>query len=207
LRRRGDARSNSRLVVHHGDVLQRIDLPEGQICPAVGVGVQAVHDRLKVQVASRRPSGGSYLGDDFSDAHGLALRYPNRLKVVVGGDQAVAMFNLNTVAATPKVPTDGPDHPGVGGVDTRAACGGVILAPVEFAGKSGQRTVAVAVWRAGIEDFKRRVKAAGWWTRQAGRSDSQAGRSVLGHGPDKCAVEVDHGRASLLGRWLGHGVD
>jgi hypothetical protein len=83
--------------------------------------VQAVDDRLKVQVAPSGPSGGPYLGDDFSDAHGLALRHTNPLKVVVGSDQAVAMFNLNTVASTPRVPTDGPDNTGVCGVDARAA--------------------------------------------------------------------------------------
>ncbi|MDI2022075.1 hypothetical protein PJL18_02604 [Paenarthrobacter nicotinovorans] len=197
---RGGSRANSRLVVHERHGLQRIHLLYGQVRPTVGVGVESVHDCFEVEVASRGPTGGANLGNDFADADRLALRHSDGLKMVVGGDQAVAVFDLHPVTATPDVPANRADHAGVGRINTRSASCSVVLPPVELTGQPGQWAVAVTVGGTRIEDFERGVKAAGGRTGESGRSHRQPGGTVLAYCPDHRPVKEDHWRA---GRLLG----
>ncbi|MDQ0770719.1 hypothetical protein QF031_003468 [Pseudarthrobacter defluvii] len=61
-----------------------------------------------MQVAARGPSGGPHTGDDLAHPHFVAGVHANRLKVVIGGDKAVAVVNLYPVAAAPGMPAGGP---------------------------------------------------------------------------------------------------
>lgn len=61
--------------------------------------------------------------------------------MVISGDEAVAVVNLNPVAATPGVPPGCPDYSGVRCVDTRPTCSGKILPPVELTGFTCKRVV------------------------------------------------------------------
>ena len=82
-----------------------------------------------MQVASGGGSGGSHPGNDLADPHRVALLDGDRLKMVVGGDEPVAVVYFHAVPAAPGVPADGPHHSGVGRVDTGAAGRGVSPAP------------------------------------------------------------------------------
>jgi hypothetical protein len=90
-----------------------------------------VEDGLKMQVAARGPPGGAHACNDLAHLHGIPRPDGNRLQVVVGGDQPVAVVNLHAVSAAPWVPASGADHAGVGRIDPGAAPGGKILAQVE----------------------------------------------------------------------------
>jgi hypothetical protein len=92
----------------------------------------SVLDDLEVKMAAGGGSGGAHLGDDLAHPNLIALFDGDALQVVVCGDQAVAVVDLHPVATAPGVPSGGPDHSGVGCVDTGAAGGCVVLAPVEF---------------------------------------------------------------------------
>ena len=87
-----------------------------------------------MQVAAGGRPGRSHPRNDLTNPHRVTLLDGDCLKVVVGGDEPVAVIDFHTVSATPRVPANCPHHSGVGGVDTGAALGGIVLAPVEFAG-------------------------------------------------------------------------
>ena len=84
-----------------------------------------------MQVAARGPSGGPNTRDDLAHPHLVAGVHTNGFEVVVGGDEPVAVVNLNPVAAAPGVPAGRPHNTGVSGVDGSSAGGCVILAQVE----------------------------------------------------------------------------
>jgi hypothetical protein len=103
--------------------------------------VLPVLDDFEVQVASGGGSGGTDLGNHLTDADVIALLNGDAPQVVVRGDQAISMVDLNPVAAAPRVPTGRPDHAGVGSIDPGSTGGGEVLAPVEFSGLPGQGIV------------------------------------------------------------------
>ena len=95
--------------------------------------VGAVKDGLKMQVAASGGSGRSHQGNDLTDPHRFALLDCDPLKVVVSGDQPVAVVDFHTVSATPRVPANCPHDSGVGRIDPGTTGCSVVLAPVEFA--------------------------------------------------------------------------
>jgi hypothetical protein len=100
-----------------------------------------VFDDFEVQVASGGGPCGADLCNHLTDADLIALLDGYAPQVVVRGDQAISMVDLNPVAATPWVPSGRPDHAGVGSIDPGSAGSGEVLAPVEFTGVPGQGTV------------------------------------------------------------------
>ena len=87
-----------------------------------------------MQVAAGGGSGRPHPGNDLTNPHRVALLDGDRLKMVVGGDEPVAVVDFHAVSAAPRVPTDSPHDAGVGRVDTGAARRGKVLAPVKFPG-------------------------------------------------------------------------
>jgi hypothetical protein len=116
----------------------------GQELPIGGIGVLPIEDGLKMEMATRRGTRGSNSCDDFPNLDRFSLFDCDCLKVVIRGDKAVAVIDLHPVAAAPLVPAHGPDHAGVGGIDTGAAGSSKILPPMELTGDSrqGARTEA-----------------------------------------------------------------
>ncbi len=87
---------------------------------------------LEVQMAACGGSCGSDFCDDLTHPYRLPVDDSDSLQMVVRGDEAVAVVDFHAVAATPRVPAHGPDHPGVDCVDEGAARRGEVLAPVEL---------------------------------------------------------------------------
>ena len=85
-----------------------------------------------MQVASGRGPGRTHPGYDLANPNGVALLDCDSLKMVVGGDEPVAVVYLHTISATPRVPAHGAHNPGVGRIDPRSTCCGIVLTPVEF---------------------------------------------------------------------------
>ena len=125
-------------VAGHLKGAEFVHLFGGQELPICGIGMLSVEDGLKMKVAARGGARSSYPGNDLSNLDRFALFDGDCLKVVVGGDQAIAVIDLHPVAAAPKVPAHGPDHAGVGRIDARAAGSSKILPPMEFACLTGQ---------------------------------------------------------------------
>ncbi|MGY2743871.1 hypothetical protein ACVWZ8_000988 [Arthrobacter sp. UYCu723] len=151
----------------------------GEQFPAVRVRVGAVQNGFKMEMTSRGGSSGADPGNDLADTHRIALLNGYGLKVVVGGDEPVAMVDLHPVPAAPGVPADGPHHAGVGRIDPGAAGSGVVLAPVEFAGVTSQRARAQTVGGRLTKRFQRRHEPAQRRTFQAGGGDIQLPASAL----------------------------
>lgn len=64
----------------------------------------AIEDGLKVQVASRRPTGTPHPAEDLAGADLFSRTDSDGLKVVVRCDQPVAVVDFHPVAAAPRVP-------------------------------------------------------------------------------------------------------
>ena len=148
-----------------------------------------------MKVAAGGRSGGADPGNDLAHPHRVPLLDGDGLKVVVRGDQPVAVVNFHAVPAAPRVPADGPHHTGVGGVDPSAAGRRVVLAQVELSYGPGNRTDAEPEGRTRRERFKRRHEGAFRRALELRGSHIQRCTSALGHRPDDCAAERDKGPA------------
>ena len=84
-----------------------------------------------MQVATGGPPGGAHPCDDLAHLDGVPRPDSDGLEVVVRTDQPIAVVNFHAVSTTPGVPPRGPDHAGVGGIDSGAAACGEVLAKVE----------------------------------------------------------------------------
>lgn len=101
--------------------------------PVVRVRVLAVQDGFEMEMAACRGPRGPDLSDEFPHLDRLALLHTDALKVVVGGDQAVAVIDFHPVAAAPGMPPHCPHHAGIRRINVGSAGGSKVLAPVEFA--------------------------------------------------------------------------
>lgn len=108
-----------------------------------------------MQVAARGPSCGPNARDDLACLHCIACMDADGLKVVVGGDEPVAMIDLHTVAATPGMPSGRAYNTGISSVDGHAAGRCIILAKVEITGAPVDGTDPEAERRTRIEELKR----------------------------------------------------
>lgn len=133
-------------VAGHLKEAEVVHLLGGQKLPLGRIGMLSVEDGLKVEVAACGGTRSSHACNDFTDLDGFPFFDRDCLKVVVGGDQAIAVIDLHPVAATPKMPAYGPDHAGVGRIDAGAAGSRKILPPMEFAGHTGQGARAETEW-------------------------------------------------------------
>jgi hypothetical protein len=150
---------------------------------------------FKVQVAAGGPPGGAHACDDLPHLHGIPCADGDGLKVVVRGDQPVAVVNFHAVPAAPGVPAGGPDYAGVGCVDPGAAAGAEILAQVEVPECPGNRADAEPKRRTRREHFKRRHEGALGRALELGGSHIQRNTPALGHRPDYRTAERDKGPA------------
>ncbi|YCH18012.1 hypothetical protein M1E17_03605 [Arthrobacter sp. D1-29] len=103
-----------------------------------------MQDRLEMQVAAGGPSGGSHPGDHLAHLHRVTRLHANGFQVVVGGDKTVAMIDLYSVAAAPRVPARGAHRARIRGIDPGAAGGCIVLAEVEVTACSGEGADTVA---------------------------------------------------------------
>ena len=93
-----------------------------------------------MQVASGGRACGPDLGDEFPHPDRLALLHADAFEVIVGGDQAVAVVDLHSVAAAPGMPSHCPHHAGVRCIDVGPTGGRKILAPVELTCRAADGT-------------------------------------------------------------------
>jgi hypothetical protein len=161
----------------------------GQELPIRWIGMLAVEDGLKMQVASRGGTRSAHPGNDFPNQNRVSLLDGDCLKVVVRGDQTVAVIDFHPVAATPEVPAHSPDHTGVGRINSCAAGSSEILAPMEFAGHSGQGAGTEAERRAGNQEFKWSHEGSCRRTAHFLNGHVQLMFSVFGPGPDSGAAK------------------
>lgn len=145
-----------------------------------------------MQVAARGPSGGTNARDDLACLHCIARMDADGLKVVVGGDEAVAMIDLHTVAAAPGMPSGRAYNTGVGCVDGHAAGRCIILAQVEIISSPADRADPEAERRTRLEELKRGHQKAGSGPARARRPYCQGRRGI-------CA------RTSYRRMWEGQG--
>jgi hypothetical protein len=108
-----------------------------------------------VQVATGGPPGGAHPGDGLANLHLVTRADGNRLKVVVGGDEAVAVVDFHPVTAAPGMPAGSPHNAGIGGVNGGAARSRVVLAKMEITCRPRQRAGAEAEGRARIQEGQR----------------------------------------------------
>jgi hypothetical protein len=113
--------------------------------------VVAVEDRLEVQMASCRPSGGAYSGDNLAGTNRVAGADSNCIQVVVGGDESVAVVDFNPVAASPGMPSGSAHHSRIRCVYRRSAGGCIVLAKVEITRGPRQWADPETEGRAGME--------------------------------------------------------
>ncbi|MET3945673.1 hypothetical protein ABIB49_000348 [Arthrobacter sp. UYCu512] len=151
----------------------------------MGVFVGAVEDGLKMQMAAGGGPGGSHPRNDLANPNRVALFDGDPLKVVVGGHEAVAVIDFHTVSATPGVPADCPHHSGVGGIDPGTAWRRVVLAPVEFAGRSRDGADSLPKGRGLVEGFEGSHQEAFCGPFQSGRCNVELhGYAVPGRRQD-----------------------
>ncbi len=74
-----------------------------------------------MQVTSGGPAGGADCGDDLPCTYAVAGFHSDTLEVVVGSDKPVAVIELNSVAATPRMPANRTHNPGIRREDPGAA--------------------------------------------------------------------------------------
>ncbi|MDP9888477.1 hypothetical protein J2X98_002065 [Pseudarthrobacter enclensis] len=84
-----------------------------------------------MQVAPRGPPGGAHAGDGLPCLHPVAGVDTNGLKVVVRGDEAVAVVDFYAVPSTPGMPSCRADNAGIRCIDRRSASSGEVLAQME----------------------------------------------------------------------------
>jgi hypothetical protein len=114
-----------------------------------------------MQVAACGPSGGAHPCNDLANLHLVTGLDTDGLKVVVGGDEAVAVVNLHPVATTPWVPSGRANNTGISRIDGGAAGCGIILAQVEIPGSPAERTDPETERRTRIEKLERSHQEAG----------------------------------------------
>lgn len=171
-------------VAGHLQEAEFVHLLGGQELPIGRIGMLSVEDGLKVEVAARGGTCSSHACNDFADLDGFPFFDRDCLKVVVGGDQAIAVIDLHPVAATPKVPAHGPDHAGVGRIDAGAAGSSKILPPMEFAGLTGQGARPKTEGGAGNQNFQRSHEGTGGRALHILDGNVQFMLAVLGRCPD-----------------------
>lgn len=108
-----------------------------------------------MQVAARGPPGGAHTGDGLANLHLVAGMHADGLKVVVGGDEAVAMVDLYPVAAAPRMPAGGPHNTRISRVDGRAAGCRIVLAQMEVPRRPAERADPETERRTRIEELER----------------------------------------------------
>ncbi|MCB5291270.1 hypothetical protein BJQ90_00691 [Arthrobacter sp. SO3] len=168
-------------ITGHFDGAQLVRLADRKKGPVVRVLVGAVQDGLKMKVAAGGRSGRPHPGNDLADPHRVAFLDGDRLKVVVGGDESVAVVDFHTVSATPRVPADCPHDSGVGSIDPGAAGRGIVLAPVEFAGGPGDGAGPQSEGRGLLDEFQGCHEEAFCRPLQSGRCHIEfPGDAVLG---------------------------
>jgi hypothetical protein len=123
-----------------------------------------------MKVAACGPSGGPHPCNDLAHLHLVTGLDADGLKVVVGGDEAVAVVNLHPVAATPWVPSGRADNAGVSRMDGGATGCCIILAQVEIPCRPAERTDPEAERRTRIEELERSHQEAGSWPAHASRA-------------------------------------
>ncbi|MDQ0827354.1 hypothetical protein QFZ60_003527 [Arthrobacter sp. B2I5] len=108
-----------------------------------------------MQVAARGPAGGTNTRDDLARLDGVAQTDADGLKVVVGGDESIAVIDFHAVAATPGMPPGSAHNTGISCVDGGAAGRCIILAQVEITGGPADGTDPETKRRTRIEKLKR----------------------------------------------------
>ena len=156
-----------------------------------GVGVLAMEDCFEMEVATRRPSGGTHTGNDLAHLDGIPSPDSDGFQVVVGGDQAVAVVYFHTVAAAPGMPARGANHTGVCGIDPRAAVGSIVLAKMEVPRRSGEGADPLAEGRTWPEHFKGRHQGPFRRPFEPGRRNVELDVPILGDGGDDGTAEGD----------------
>lgn len=76
-----------------------------------------------MQVATGGPACAAHLRNRLPHVDRIAAADRDRFQVVVGGDEAVAVIDLDPVAAAPGMPPRRTDHAGVRRIDRGSACG------------------------------------------------------------------------------------
>lgn len=158
-----------------------------------------------MQMATGGRTGGSYPGDHLAHPHRFPFGYGDPLKVVVGGDQAVAVIDFHAVAAAPRVPADSTDHSRVGGVDKRSASRGEVLAPVEFAGQAGNGVYPQPEGRAWDQRYKRGVELPGTRPVKGAGGNVECAHAVLVQGLHRRPFKRHRGVAAGRHRCRGLG--
>ncbi|MDQ0680171.1 hypothetical protein QFZ30_003553 [Arthrobacter pascens] len=146
-----------------------------------------------MQMAAGGGPCGAHARDDLADLHGIAGMHGYGFKVVVCGDESIAVINFHPVAAAPWVPAHGPDHTRIRRVNPGAAGCRVVLAQVEVSGTPGDRADAQAKGRTLIEDFKRCHKGSLWRPFKLDGRDIELLLPAFGNGPDHGPAERDQG--------------
>jgi len=108
-----------------------------------------------MQVAARGPPGGAHTGDDLANLHLVTGMHADGLKVVVGGDEAVAVVDLYPVATAPRMPAGGPHNTRISCVDGCAAGCRIVLAQMEVSRCPAERADPETERRTRIEELER----------------------------------------------------
>ncbi|GGH96313.1 hypothetical protein GCM10007170_23870 [Arthrobacter liuii] len=137
-----------------------------------------------MQVAPRGPSGGAHQRDDLAYLHLVAGVDADGLKVVVGGDESVAVVDFYAVAAAPRMPSGRAHNTGISCVDGCPAWGRVILAQVEISRGPADRTDPETEGRTRIEELERGHQEAGQRPARARGAYRQGARGVLRGAPN-----------------------
>ena len=82
--------------------------------------------------------------DDLTRLHRVPCLHGAGVHVVVSGDEAVAVVDLDPIPTAPGVPTSSLNEAGVGRVDARALRSREVLAPMELARLARQGVDPVA---------------------------------------------------------------
>jgi hypothetical protein len=107
-----------------------MDIQQG---PKVRVFVPSVLDDFKMQVASSGRPCGAHFGNNLPNPDLAAFLGTQLQQVVISRDQAIAVVDLQPVAASPRVPARGTDDAGVGSIDSGSAGCSEILPIMKFA--------------------------------------------------------------------------
>ncbi|MDQ0729592.1 hypothetical protein QFZ57_000386 [Arthrobacter sp. B1I2] len=147
-----------------------------------------------MKMAACGPSGGANTSDHLAHLHLVAGLDTDGLKVVVGGDEPVAVVDLHPVATAPGVPSGGAHNTGISRMDGCATGRCIILAQVEIPRRPAERTDPETERRARIEELKRCHQEACSRPAHARRAYCQGTGGVLGNTPNWRAWE---GQADL----------